>query len=111
FALNLDSSVSVWAKDDGALQLTDGTVFNVASTNDPNVDPRIASTRQLITYKHVPAVAVVIGAPAIVAARMRLEACGMDAGKIVPLPQALASIGLDIGRAAKFAMLTHEDRA
>lgn len=110
FALNLDATVSIWKKNEGPLQLSDGQVIT-HDPSSPNVDGRVASARKLVSYRHVPAVAVVVGAPVIVAARMRLEAVGMLKGQIVPLVQALQGIGLDLGRATKFAFLSHEERS
>lgn len=111
FALNLDATVTIWPRNVGDLQLTDGTKFTALSTSDPSVDPRVAAARKVVSFKHVPSSVVVIGAPAIQGIRMRLEACGMLDGNIVPLPQALAGIGLDMARATKFAILTREERA
>lgn len=113
FALNLDASVSIWARDTGGVRIDGGTGEIVTDTNDANCDSRVAESRKLVSYKHVPSVALVVGAPRIRGIRMRLEACGLiggDNGKVVPLPQALAAIGLDMGRACKFAMLTKEER-
>lgn len=77
---------------------------------NPAVDERVARSRRLVSYKHVPAVAVVVGPPVIVEARMRLEAVGEKNGRIVPLKDALAAIGLDMPRATKLAMLNQEER-
>lgn len=105
-------SVSVWQENDGGLRLETGQVFSATKTTDPNIDARIANSRHVVSYKHIPAVVVVRGAPRIQAARLKLEAVGVSrSGKVVPLVQALNEIGLDIDRATKFAMLSKEERA
>lgn len=113
FALNPDATVSIWARDQGDLQDATGQKLNYDPQN-PSCDDRVATARKLVAYKHVPATALVVGAPVIQGVKMRLEACGQiggENGKVVPLPKALAAIGLDMKRACKFAVLSHEERA
>lgn len=114
YSLNNDATVTIWARDKGELQDASGQKFSSVDPQSPNCDPRVATSRELVTYKHVPPVALVIGGPVVQGIKMRLEACGQiggENGRVVPLPKALAAIGLDMRRACKFAVLTHEERA
>jgi hypothetical protein len=110
FALNADSTCSVWKKNEGELR-EEGDVGKIASDVDASVDPRVAATRQLVNFSRVPEVVLVLGAPTIKSARERLVPVGVRGGKIVPLEEALEGIGLTIEAAEKFAFLTHEHRS
>lgn len=110
FVLNLDASVSLWKKGEGALQLANGQQFATMNTSDANIDPRIATSRKLVTFRHAPPVVVVVGAPTIVETKTLLEPCGLLDGEIVPLADALKGLGLDMGTATKYALLTGPER-
>lgn len=112
-ALNLDASVSIWAKNDGVLQEENGgQKFPNLKTSNPNCDARLATSRRLVSYKHVPAVVVVVGQPRIRSARIRLEAVGVSrTGAIVLLEQALKEIGLTMETASRFALLPPQERS
>lgn len=112
------ASVTVWAKNEGELQLEpdrgDAATqkFTTFDTTDASCDPRIAESRKATPFRHVPACVVVIGAPRIKADRRKLEPVGFNRkGEIVPLEQALQEIGLSLDFAQIFAILTHEQRS
>lgn len=110
--LNFDASWTIWEKGKGDLQIFNGITFKTFKTSDPNCDPRIASSRRLLAYKHVPACAVIVGSPKIKAARLRLEPVGVNRkGEVVPLVDALKDIGLTLETATRFAVLSHKERS
>lgn len=108
-ALNLDGSVSLWKKGEGAIQEEGGSEIR-SDTSAKDVDPRVASSRPLVSYKHRHAVFVVLGPPVVATARMQLEAVGDVLGRIVPLEQALASYGMTLDQAREWVVQPHERR-
>jgi hypothetical protein len=108
--LNLDASVSIWERNEGELQDAAGQVI-VYDPTDPSVDDRVAGAQALVAYKHVPACVCVLGGRVVRTARLALEAVGEIGGTIVPLTDALASIGLTVADAQRAALLPHERRS
>lgn len=108
-ALNRDSSVSLWLRDEGDLQDEDGTI-QYDPTQPENMDDNVANARRLVAKKWVPSTVAVLGPAIITTERITLEQCGEAGGQIVPLMDALAAIGLDMPSAQRFALLTHLER-
>lgn len=108
--LDLDSNVSVWKRGEGGLRTK--TQNNIAyQSNDPNIDERVAHSKDIVAFKRVPPVVVVIGPPTIATAREKLEPVGEIGGAILPLEEALKAIGLTMDRARKLALAPSGDRA
>lgn len=109
-ALNVDGSVSIWERNEGDLQDQRGQKI-VSDPKDPNVDERVANSRLLVAYKHVPAAVLVLGGRVVKTLRMALEPVGEIGGTITTLEKALEGIGLTLDQARRAALLPHERRA
>ena len=105
-SLDLDANVSLWHENEGPLQTDDGQLV------DTDEDDRVTSSRALVAFYHVPAVVLVLGAPIRMTEKISdLEPVGEIQGEIVPLDQALRSIGLNMSQAKLFATATHDERS
>lgn len=108
-ALNLDGSVSLWLADEGDLQLEGGQKITF-DTSSASVDDRVASARQLVSYRYTPAVVLVVGGGIVKNERATLEAVGEIGGSIVPLADAFRVIKISDEDARKAAVMSHDRR-
>lgn len=114
FSLTLSSDAAIFHKGQGDLKVNGQTIDYRPSVNggpNANVDDRVATARELLVFRRVPAVVVVLGPPTIATDKVKLEAVGEIDGKIVPLERALIDIGLTIDEACALAICPHGDRA
>jgi hypothetical protein len=118
-SLDLDSNVSLWARGEGPgedrIRLAgsagrpDGGDITI-NTKNPSCDPRCATSKKLVNFRWLPTCVVVLGPPVIVTERLRLEAVGEINGTVLPLQDALETIGLTMDKAQQLVLARVSDR-